>query len=72
MTARGLRAAEAATYVGLSVSGLRNAARSGHLPRPVFIGRRAVWLREDLDAALDRAAGKDTNPGDDFFADSLK
>ncbi len=53
----------AAAYVGLSPSTFRaQVDRSGSTaPQPIALtaGRR-VWLKEDLDAWLDRAAGRGT------------
>ena len=55
---RGLREREAAYYVGLSPSTFRRETDAGRLPGPVSLTPgRQVWLREHLDAYLDRAAG---------------
>jgi predicted DNA-binding transcriptional regulator AlpA len=49
----------AASYVGLSVGSIANERKAGRFPEPVSLTRgRIVWLREDLDAWLDRKAGK--------------
>ena len=50
---RRLRAEEAARYVGLSETAFRALGIE-----PVRIGGTVGWLREDLDAWLDRAAGR--------------
>ncbi|WP_317135205.1 helix-turn-helix transcriptional regulator [Nguyenibacter vanlangensis] len=57
MTPRALGTDEAARYLSLS----RETFRKHVAPdiRPIHIGRRIVWLREDLDLWLDRAAGKE-------------
>lgn len=60
---RGMREADAAEYVGLSVSTLRKA---GVKPVQLTPGR-VVYLREDLDSFLDRAAGR-TAPADEWAA----
>jgi hypothetical protein len=59
---RGMPLDLAAAYCGISGGLLRAIG-----PQPVRIGqKRKVWLREDLDAWLDRMAGKEasssTNP----------
>jgi predicted DNA-binding transcriptional regulator AlpA len=50
---RRLRVDEAARYVGLSETAFRALGLE-----PVRIGGTVGWLREDLDAWLDRAAGR--------------
>lgn len=56
---RGMPLNLAAAYCGISGSLLRSIG-----PGPVTIGRRRkVWLREDLDAWLDRMAGKGAASG---------
>lgn len=56
---RGLRCELAAGYLGISPSLFRQLVDAGKLPRPVAISPgRQVWLREDLDASLDRLAGR--------------
>ena len=56
---RGMRAALAAAYVGVSVSTLNRLCQAGDFPASVQITpRAAVWLIEDLDAWLDRRAGR--------------
>ena len=50
---RRLRAEEAARYVGLSETAFRALGLAS-----VRIGGTVGWLREDLDAWLDRAAGR--------------
>lgn len=54
MIPRGMREPMAAEYIGLSVTALR---RTGVKSVQLTPGR-IVYLREDLDAFLDRAAGK--------------
>lgn len=55
---RGLSAELAAAYVGLSPTTIRSLEAAGDFPSPTWLtaGRR-VWLRESLDAWLDRKAG---------------
>ncbi len=55
---RGMRAATAADYVGVSVSTLRAIVRKGGLKPIRLTPGRIVYLREDLDSYLDRAAGR--------------
>lgn len=56
---RGLREELAAEYVGLSVPTLRREVAAGRAPKPTRLTRgRQVWLRDDLDAWLDRMAGR--------------
>jgi predicted DNA-binding transcriptional regulator AlpA len=56
---RGLMPSRAAEYIGVSVGTLRRESEAGRAPRPVRIStQRLVYLREDLDAYLDRLAGK--------------
>ena len=50
---RRLRGEEAARYVGLSETAFRALGIE-----PVRIGGTVGWLRDDLDAWLDRAAGR--------------
>lgn len=51
--------AEAASYLGISVSALRksrmNGARDNHLPPPPYVklGRRVIYRTADLNAYLD-------------------
>ncbi len=56
---RGMSEALAAEYVGLSVSTIRAARVRRDFPEPVpLTPGRIVYLREDLDAYLDRKAGR--------------
>ena len=50
---RGLRAPDAAHYIGLSKSKFLDLVHEGILPQPVYIGRCALWDRLDLDAAFE-------------------
>ena len=55
---RGLSEELAAAYIGLSVSSLRSEVRAGRAPQPVRITpKRLIYLRDKLDAYLDRIAG---------------
>lgn len=56
---RGMREADAAEYVSLFVSTLRGVVKTGSLKTVQLTPGRVVYLREDLDSYLDRAAGKD-------------
>ncbi|KAA5609133.1 hypothetical protein F1189_25850 [Rhodovastum atsumiense] len=56
---RGLSEDLAAAYVGLSSSTFRREVGAGRAPASVRLTPgRQVWLREDLDAWLDRLAGR--------------
>lgn len=50
---------DAAYYVSLSVATLRTEVEAGRAPKPFWLtaGRKA-YLRDDLDAYLDRLAGR--------------
>ncbi len=48
----------AAGYVGLSTSSLRGEVKAGLLKPVILTPRRIVYLKEDLDAYLDRKAGR--------------
>lgn len=64
---RGMMEDLAASYVGLSASLFRRewSAEPPRAPKPVQLTKgRQVWLREDLDAYLDRLAGR-TQAGND-------
>lgn len=56
---RGMRDELAAAYVGLGLSTFLREVEADRAPRPVRLtpGRK-VWLKEDLDAWLDRLAGR--------------
>ncbi|MGE0417565.1 MAG: helix-turn-helix transcriptional regulator [Acetobacteraceae bacterium] len=61
-----MREEVAAAYVGLSASGLRGEVTRGRLAKPVQLTPgRVVYLREDLDAYLDRQAGRTPTYGPD-------
>ncbi|MCP3680579.1 MAG: helix-turn-helix domain-containing protein [Gammaproteobacteria bacterium] len=59
MTPRGFHERDAARYIGMSVSFLRKDRMEGFIPgrtpgpRWAKIGKRVIYLREDLDAWLD-------------------
>ena len=56
---RGMNMELAAAYLSLSPSLLRSEVEAGEAPQPVWLtAGRKIWLREDLDAYLDRKAGK--------------
>lgn len=56
---RGLREDLAAQYVGLSVSSIRSLRQRGEFPSPIPLTKgRLVFLRDDLDAWLDKKAGR--------------
>lgn len=55
---RGLREELAAAYVGLGASTFRAQVDAGEAPRPIRLTtHRQVWLRDHLDAWLERKAG---------------
>lgn len=61
---RGMPEWMAAEYVGASISLFRRTVASQ--VAAVWIGeRRKVWLRDDLDAWLDRRAGRSLSEADD-------
>ena len=60
---RGMRVTVAAAYIGLSVAILEREVKAGRLPSAVQLTEgRKVWLKEDLDAWLDRRAGRYAAP----------
>lgn len=68
---RGLREELAAAYVGLSVSTVRALRHDGAFPAPVPLTRgRQVFLRDDLDAWLDRKAGRTMAPDGSDWPDA--
>jgi len=62
---RFMRAATAASYVDeVSVECFRRRVGS-HYPAPVTVsGRGEVWLKDDLDQAIDRLTGRSANVRD--------
>ncbi len=54
---RGMRQDWAAAYVGLSSTTFRIIARDDGIPVVRITQKRIIYLREDLDAWLDRKAG---------------
>ena len=48
----GLNRQEAAAYVGVSATKFDELVRTGTMPQPRLIGRRKVWIRTELEAAL--------------------
>jgi predicted DNA-binding transcriptional regulator AlpA len=55
---RGLRVDLAAEYLGISQSLFLSQVAAGRAPEPVQISAgRKIWLRDHLDAYLDRLAG---------------
>ena len=60
----------ASAYISLSQSLFRVQVEAGEAPQPVWLtpGRKA-WLREDLDAYLDRKAGRSpaSDPANDWM-----
>lgn len=50
---RGLRAEQAAAYVGVSPDTFRAEVKAGRMPAPIRLGRRVVWDRCALDKAFD-------------------
>jgi len=52
---RGLKLKEAATYVGLSVNGYRNAVKKGILPGP--IPGTSIYDLHKIDEAFDQLSG---------------
>jgi excisionase family DNA binding protein len=58
---RGLRAEQAAVYLGMGLSKFRELVEAGRLPKPRIIDSMRVWDRLELDAAFDEFV----KPGDD-------
>jgi predicted DNA-binding transcriptional regulator AlpA len=54
---RGLSRREAAAYVGLGATSFDSMVQARSLPAPIRVGRRAIWDRGALDAALATLAG---------------
>jgi predicted DNA-binding transcriptional regulator AlpA len=50
---RGLSRTEAARYAGISPAFLDRLVAEGRMPRPARLGRRSLWDRRRIDAALD-------------------
>lgn len=66
---RGLRAPDAALYIGVGKSKFFELVESGRLPKPVRIDGCVVWDRFALDAAFDALNDKSANaenPWDDI------
>lgn len=63
---RGLRESDAADYVGLSVTSVRALRAARDFPAPVQLTPGSlIYLREDVDAWLDRRAGRVSRPAED-------
>ena len=60
---RGMREKVAAYYVGMSPATLRRAMESGEIARVTLMPGIKVYLRDDLDAWLDRKAGRSPASG---------
>lgn len=52
MNKRGYNRHEAAAYCGIKKSHFENLVRAGDAPKPIYLGRRAIWLGEELDSWL--------------------
>ena len=48
---------EAASYVGLSATTFRERVLAGTYPQPMRDGKRTLWCRRALDAAVDARVG---------------
>lgn len=68
---RALRAEWAAAYVGLSVTSFRQKVVPD-LPPIRLTEKRVAWLREDLDAWLDRKAGRTPASGENEWMAALR
>lgn len=61
---RGFSSKEAAVYLGISESALRQSRmdgpREGRLPPPPYVrlGRKIVYLKDEMDQWIDRLRGK--------------
>ncbi len=67
---RGMRQSLAAAYLGLSEATFRVQVASEVPPVQLTPGR-AVWLRDDLDAYLDRKAGRSAAAAGDEWMQAL-
>ena len=56
---RGLRAARAAAYLGMSESSFLSLVAEGRMPKPKKLRGMAIWDRLELDAAFEALAGDD-------------
>lgn len=54
---RGLSCAEAADYIGVSVTKFLELVRDGRMPKAVEIDRRRIWDIRRLDQAFDAMVG---------------
>ena len=62
---RCMKAEIAAAYLGISISLLHAGSRAGRYPKPFHISvGRVVWLKEELDALIDRTAGRPKSGAD--------
>lgn len=70
---RGMRSEVAASYVGLSEGVFLREVSLGNIPKATWLtDGRKVWLREGLDAYLDRKAGiKQDTVSNDQWAERL-
>lgn len=69
---QGLSRLEAAAFVGIGTTTFDSMVRDGRLPQPRRFGRRAIWDRDTLAAALGGAAapaanGVEPNPWDNLL-----
>jgi predicted DNA-binding transcriptional regulator AlpA len=62
---RGLRRDLAAEYVGVGTTFFDELVRDGHMPRPGKLGKRRIWDRHQLDAALQEIFDRDDNEWED-------
>lgn len=62
----------AAFYVGLSASTFRARVDAGQYPEPRREGRRCLWDRAALDAAIDGASGRGGSPDGRDYAEEAK
>ncbi len=60
---RGISRKDAAGYIGISSSKFDNLVKDGTLPKPVRIGSRTIWDRDDLDECFDRLKFHQEPPG---------
>ena len=56
---RGFSRAQAAEYVGVSVTTFDTMVEDGRMPQPKHIGARRVWDRNRIDQAFDAMPGDD-------------
>jgi hypothetical protein len=63
---RGVRAKDAAAYIGVSPSKFHELVKTGRMPPPGYIDRLPIWALDGLDAAFDKLIAAPT--GEDSWS----